>query len=109
MVLQWIQYRSFWRFRASLEIGDVIKEVHTVPVIFEIYSSEQMLENDLISCKPPDDNLDSTLLLIIRIVGDVNLQNRTRYVKMSQLMRLCHFSSSVNSFFKRTCAAIQRG
>ena len=28
---------------------------------------------------------------------------------MSQLMRLWHFSSSVNSFFKRACAAIQWG
>ena len=30
-------------------------------------------------------------------------------LKMSQLMRLWHFSSSVNSFFKHTCAAIQWG
>ena len=29
--------------------------------------------------------------------------------KMRQLMRLWHFSSSVNSFFKRPCAAIYRG
>ena len=29
--------------------------------------------------------------------------------KISQLMRLWHFSSSVNSFFKRACAAIQWG
>ena len=28
---------------------------------------------------------------------------------LSQLMRLWHFSSSVNSFFKRACAAIQWG
>ena len=27
--------------------------------------------------------------------------------KMSQVMRLCYFSSPVNSFFKRVCAAIQ--
>ena len=31
------------------------------------------------------------------------------YYHLSQLMRLWHFSSSVNSFFKRTCAAIQWG
>ena len=29
--------------------------------------------------------------------------------QMSQVMRLWHFSSSVNSFFKRACAAIQWG
>ena len=28
---------------------------------------------------------------------------------MSHLMRLCYFLSSVNSFFKRACAAIQWG
>ena len=28
---------------------------------------------------------------------------------LSHVMRLCHFSSSVNSFFKRACAAIQWG
>ena len=29
--------------------------------------------------------------------------------QMSHLMRLWHFSSSVNSFFKQACAAIQWG
>ena len=32
-----------------------------------------------------------------------------RNLNMNQLMRLWHFSSSANSFFKRACAAIQWG
>ena len=43
------------------------------------------------------------------------LESQTKFVvswnklEMSHVMRLWYFSSSVNSFFKRACAAIQWG
>ena len=38
-----------------------------------------------------------------------NIYTCRRFHQMSHLMRLWYFSSSVNSFFKRACAAIQWG
>ena len=48
--------------------------------------------------------------IILQLYSDTLYRGST-VVKhnLRQLMRLWHFSSSVNSFFKRACAAIQWG
>ena len=56
----------------------------------------------------------SSVLLMPSMMPLGTKSSRQRYVpfcmhEMSHLMRLWYFSSSVNSFFKRACAAIQWG
>ena len=56
------------------------------------------------SCHPRHIKNNIPYCLARRIKTIVSENNQ-----LSQLMRLLHFSSSVNSFFKRACAAIQWG